>query len=188
MKYTLRNKLKIGLAVVFGAIAHIKQRRKYTGQFYITHPIAVARLVASVTHDVNMLCAAILHDTIEDTWVQEKHLRFLFGDDVTQLVLELTDVAVSDGLPPDKTKTNRAVRTKVNREHTGGGSARSKTIKLADLIHNTDCIVAHDPNFAIVYLKEKELLMDVLHEGSPILFELAGDRLIQGKLSLLELK
>lgn len=45
----------------------VQQRRKYTGDPYIVHPAAVANLVSTVTSDVEMICAAWLHDVVEDT-------------------------------------------------------------------------------------------------------------------------
>ena len=51
------------------AHAAFDQRRKYTGEPYIVHPAEVARLVASVSNDEAMICAAWLHDVVEDTEV-----------------------------------------------------------------------------------------------------------------------
>lgn len=60
---------------------------------------------------------------------------------------------------------------KIDLEHTRNASPEAKTIKLADLISNTKSIVEYDKNFALVYLKEKKALLEVLKEGNKLLFE-----------------
>jgi (p)ppGpp synthase/HD superfamily hydrolase len=81
-----------------------------------------------------------------------------FGEDVAALVLQVTDVSK----PEDG---NRRVRKNMDRQHIAKASPRAKTVKLADLISNSRSIVAHDPGFARVYLREKAALLDILHEG-----------------------
>lgn len=70
---------------------------------------------------------------------------------------------------------NRAARKAIDRAHTAQESAEVKTIKLANLIDNSHCIVARDPDFAKVYLAEKAALLEVLGEGEgdPTLFAMA---------------
>lgn len=146
-----------------GSIDH---RRKYTGEPYITHPAAVVELVRSVPHTEAMICAAWLHDTVEDTPATLDEIERVFGGTVAALVEMLTDVSKpSDG--------KRAVRKAIDREHTAKASPEAKTIKLADLIDNTKSIAAHDPKFARVYLAEKALLLEVLKEGDAVLLEMA---------------
>lgn len=155
-------------AQAFAAVCHAQQARKYTGEPYIVHPRAVREIVASVPHDAAMLCACWLHDVVEDCGVQEHQLLERFGPDVTQLVMELTDVSKSsDG--------NRAARKKLDREHLATASVRAKTIKLADMIDNSRTIIPHDPGFARTYLAEKRLLLEVLREGDKTLWALAND-------------
>ena len=111
----------------------IKQVRKYTGEPYINHPAAVVEFVRSVRHTENMLCAAWLHDTVEDTDATLDEIEELFGSCVAQLVEMLTDISKpSDG--------NRAIRKHIDLMHTAKASAEAKTIKLADLIDNTKSI------------------------------------------------
>ena len=57
-------------AIQFATEAHGDQARKYCGSPYITHPIAVAKIVESVEHTEEMVVAAILHDVVEDTPVR----------------------------------------------------------------------------------------------------------------------
>jgi guanosine-3',5'-bis(diphosphate) 3'-pyrophosphohydrolase len=76
---------KIERAFKFGARAHRGQTRA-SGQPYITHPVAVAAIVAELKLDVESICAAILHDVIEDTPMVLQQIRDQFGDDVASIV------------------------------------------------------------------------------------------------------
>lgn len=69
------------------------QRRKYTDEPYIVHPAAVAELVRSVTDDEQMIAAAWLHDTVEDTPSTLQDIESHFGPRVAKLVDMLTDSA-----------------------------------------------------------------------------------------------
>lgn len=160
--------LHTSAAIRVAKTAHKDQVRKYTGEPYIVHPFAVAGLVASVTDEEEMIIAAFLHDTVEDTHITLAFLESLFGTGVSQLVDHLTDISRPE-------HGNRAARKTIDLEHTAGASARAKTIKLADLIDNTSTIVAFDPDFAKVYMAEKRRLLEVLSEGSPILFKIASN-------------
>ncbi len=142
------------------------QVRKYTGEPYIVHPAAVAKLVAGVTDDAAMISAAWLHDVVEDTPVTPAEIESEFGADIAALVSDLTDVATpADG--------NRAARKRIDLEHTRAASARAKTVKLADLIDNSRSIAEHDPGFARVYLQEKRNLLEVLRDGDATLYAIA---------------
>jgi hypothetical protein len=85
-------------------------------------------------------------------------------------VADLTDVSRADD-------GNRAVRKAIDLAHTAKACADAKTIKLADLLSNTASIVAYDPGFARVYLKEKTALLKVLTEGDATLLARATDTL-----------
>lgn len=152
----------------------ISQVRKYTGEPYITHPEAVAEIVRSVPHTEAMLCAAWLHDTVEDTFATIEDIYFLFGVEVGNLVRGLTDVSeIDDG--------NREVRKAKDLKHTAKLSAPGQTIKLADLIHNTSSIVQYDKTkFCEIYLKEKLLLLEVLKRGDVSLWKRAYDQVTEG--------
>lgn len=74
-------------AIEFATKAHEGQYRKGTKRPYIVHPIAVADIVMTLTWDEEVICAAVLHDTIEDCpGVTEEVLRREFGDRVASLV------------------------------------------------------------------------------------------------------
>jgi (p)ppGpp synthase/HD superfamily hydrolase len=155
----------------FAAYAHRNQKRKYTGDPYIVHPAAVAELVRSVPHTEPMLAAAWLHDTVEDTDTTLYGVRQYFGDAVANLVEMLTDVSTpADG--------NRAKRKAIDRQHLSMASREAKTIKLADLIDNSRSITTLDPDFAVVYLAEKKLLLEVLKEGDKTLWAQANSFLL----------
>jgi len=152
----------------FATEAHerIDQRRKYTNKPYQEHLKSVAELVAGITEDAEMIAAAWLHDTIEDTPATFGDLEREFGPAVRDLVAQLTDVSKpGDG--------NRAVRKAIDRDHTARACPRAKTVKLADLIDNCGDICRHDARFARVYLGEAASLLEVLREGDERLYRRA---------------
>jgi (p)ppGpp synthase/HD superfamily hydrolase len=153
---------------MFATAAHaaVGQLRKYTFEPYIVHPAEVAGIVAEAGGTPEMIAAAWLHDTVEDTGVTSELIRAEFGDEVATLVGWLTDVSRPD-------HGNRAARKAVDRAHTAAAPAEAQTIKLADLICNTKSIVAHDPKFAVTYLAEKRELLEVMTKGDPRLRERA---------------
>jgi GTP diphosphokinase / guanosine-3',5'-bis(diphosphate) 3'-diphosphatase len=116
-------------AVDFAARKHRFQRRKdEDASPYINHPIAVANVLATaaVISDPVTLCAAVLHDTIEDTETTAAELEETFGAQITQIVLEVTD---DKSLPKE-------VRKQLQIEHAPQLSRQAKTVKLADKICN----------------------------------------------------
>ena len=151
----------------------IGHTRKYTGQPYTTHLEEVVKIVKSVPHTVEMVCAAWLHDTVEDTGTSIDEIREEFGEKIASLVEMLTDVSKPE-------QGNRSVRKTIDREHTAKSSPEAKTIKLADLISNTSSIVKRDENFAKVYLKEKMALLEVLKEGDKKLWDVAHNLAVNG--------
>ena len=70
----------------FATAAHAGQKRKYTGEDYIVHPEHVASIIEEYGFDDNMIAAAWLHDTVEDTNVELDDLEREVNDDVTELV------------------------------------------------------------------------------------------------------
>lgn len=157
-------------ARVFATAAHaaVNQLRKYTFDPYIVHPTEVATIVATVTDNPNVVATAYLHDVLEDTKVTEEVLRREFGDEVTDLVVWLTNVSKpSDG--------NRKVRKQKDLNNLAKAPADAQTVKLADLLSNTPSIVEYDPNFAKIYLHEKLALLDVLKKGNSDLWQQAFD-------------
>lgn len=161
-------------ALAFATAAHeaVKQKRKYTGASYIEHPIAVASIVQSVPHTREMLAAAYLHDVVEDTGVTLQTIEDFFGPNVRELVYWLTDTSK----PKDG---NREKRKAIDRAHSAAAPPDAQTIKLADIIENTATIDQYDPEFARVYRKEKELLLEVMTKGDATLYRTACEQLAQ---------
>ena len=154
---------KITLALTIAKWVHRNQKRKYTNEPYIVHPIAVAERVSEYKHTEDMICAAFLHDTIEDTDVTYETLLNIFGIKIADLVFELTDNSkLCDG--------NREHRKEIDREFLSHVSSEAQTIKLADLIDNTKSICEYDKKFAKVYLEEKRQLLKVLGRGDTELY------------------
>jgi len=155
-------------ARVFATAAHaaVGQVRKYTFEPYIVHPAEVASIVRSVPHTDEMVAAAWLHDTVEDTGVTIEVIRAEFGTGVAELVGWLTDVSRPE-------HGNRAHRKALDRAHSAMAPAEAQTVKLADLIANTRSIMAHDEAFAKTYLEEKRLLLEVMTKGDATLMAIA---------------
>jgi len=146
---------KLYKAFYFAYKAHGNQKRKYTGDSYMVHPLAVAQIVKDYGGSEDMQQAAFLHDVVEDTHIAIVDIEQNFGLDVANLVGWLTDISKpGDG--------NRAARKALDRAHSADAPVEAQFIKLADLMDNTKSIVQHDPKFAKVYLKEKELLLDAM--------------------------
>lgn len=116
-------------AVAFAAEKHRNQRRKDADASpYINHPIALAGLLANeggIT-DPAILCAALLHDTIEDTETTAAELEATFGPEITGIVLEVSD---------DKTLA-KDERKRLQVEHAAHASPKARLVKLADKICN----------------------------------------------------
>lgn len=125
-------------AVAFAADKHRNQRRKDADASpYINHPIALANLLANEggVNDVVVLCAAVLHDTIEDTETTPEELTAVFGPQVTATVLDVTD---------DKS-LDKHVRKLRQIEHAPHISKEAKLVKLADKICNLRDILSSPP-------------------------------------------
>lgn len=142
-------------AMFLATVAHmaVGQTRKYTGEPYIVHPAAVARLVEEVSNISWVAVAtAWLHDVVEDTKVPQEYIEQVFGPQVGSGVKALTNVDLSAG--------NRKARFELNLERIKAAPAWVQTVKVADLIDNTSTIVQHDPQFAPLYLREKKELLE----------------------------
>ena len=78
-------------AIVFAVRAHSGTERRGKGYPYIVHPMEAVEIVASMTADQELLAAAMLHDTVEDTDVTVDQIRAEFGDRVASIVAEESD-------------------------------------------------------------------------------------------------
>lgn len=79
-------------AIVFAVKAHAGTERRGKGYPYIVHPMEAVEIVATMTADQELLAAAILHDTVEDTEVTVEQLKAEFGERVASLVADESDV------------------------------------------------------------------------------------------------
>lgn len=131
------NNLLLLKAIDFAARKHRDQRRKdEEASPYINHPISVALLIAEIggVTDEEILAAAILHDTLEDTETTPQELEEKFGLRVRTLVEEVTD---------DRS-LHRQTRKRLQIEHAGKLSQDAVLIKLGDKIANV-LDVTHSP-------------------------------------------
>jgi (p)ppGpp synthase/HD superfamily hydrolase len=122
----------------FAARKHIDQRRKgAAAEPYINHLTEVAALAATGSggDDVELVMAAVLHDTVEDTQTTPAQLSERFGARVAALVAEVTD---DKSLP-------KAERKRLQIEHAPHASRAAKIIKLADKTSNLRAMLASPP-------------------------------------------
>ena len=169
-------------AYYFANAAHaaVGQKRNYTGEPYIVHPVAVLKILLDhcpkmVNQD--MMMAALLHDVTEDTGVTGELIRELFGPKVADMVRALSKATTpSFG--------NRAERHAVEVARLESSEWRVQTIKVADLMQNTESIAARDPVFARTYLVEKKQLLDALTNSIRALKTAARAQLDEAAASL----
>ncbi len=125
-------------ALAFAANKHRDQRRKdRAASPYINHPIALANVLVREggVAEIPVLCAALLHDTIEDTATTRKQLRRAFGARITSIVSEVSD---------DK-RLPKATRKRLQVRHAGSLSREAKLVKLADKICNIRDVARRAP-------------------------------------------
>jgi guanosine-3',5'-bis(diphosphate) 3'-pyrophosphohydrolase len=125
-------------ASAFAAHKHRNQRRKdVDASPYINHPLTLANVLANEggVADAVTLCAALLHDTVEDTDTTADELQREFGSAICGVVLEVTD---DRALP-------KAERKRLQIEHAAVISDRAKLVKLADKISNLRDVAMSPP-------------------------------------------
>jgi len=117
-------------ALTFAANKHRNQRRKNVDASpYINHPISLVNILCNEVHltDINLICSALLHDTVEDTETTVDELEIEFGPVISSIVMEVTD---------DKTIIAKQERKQLQIEHASHISDHAKLLKLADKISN----------------------------------------------------
>jgi len=125
-------------ALAFAAHKHKDQRRKdVEASPYINHPIALASILCDQGEvaDVQVICAALLHDTVEDTDTTPEELEREFGPAIRDTVMEVTD---------DKGLSKRE-RKRLQIEHAAHVSEQAKLVKLADKISNLRDVAMSPP-------------------------------------------
>ncbi len=147
-------------------VAHRDQKRR-SGEPYITHPLAVATILADLRMDEDTIVAALLHDVLEDTPVTEDQIRELFGEEVLGLVQGVTKMK----FPPLPKKTDGKIRAEERTRFAEtmrkmllamAADFRVMVIKLADRLHNMQTLHAMDEE------KRREIAQQTLEVYAPI--------------------
>lgn len=154
-------------AYEFAAEAHgaIEQKRKYSGEDYIVHPKAVFDILEKAGEkNADVLAASFLHDILEDVTPLNSRYDAIeifsrFGIGVYNHVVELTNRYTKENYPT----LNREERKKFEVQRITTISDGSLKIKLADIIDNTKDLAKNDPNFARVYLPEKDQMISAVY-------------------------
>ena len=124
-------------AFVFACEHHAAQRRK-SGEDFIVHPVGVARICAGMRLDTETLCAALLHDTVEDTSASIDEVRERFGDEISNIVDGVTKLTGITFSSHDEAQANNYRKMMVAM----ATDVRVILIKLADRLHNMRTIEA----------------------------------------------
>ena len=121
----------VGRAFEFACERHADQRR-YSGDEFITHPVGVAQICAGMRLDTATLCAALLHDTVEDTSASLVEIREEFGEEIAQLVDGVTKLTGITFESRDEQQAENYRKMMVAM----ATDVRVILIKLADRLHN----------------------------------------------------
>ena len=123
-------------AIVFAVHAHSGTERRGKGYPYIVHPLEAVEIVATMTADQELLAAAALHDTVEDTEVTVEQIRTEFGDRVADLV-----AAESDEMPAGVSEEDSwHSRKKAAIDRLAKASRETKIVALGDKLSNMRAI------------------------------------------------
>ena len=118
-------------ALEFAEAKHRGQMRK-SGEPYIGHPMEVAHIAADLHLDIHSVCAAFLHDTVEDTDATYEEIRGRFGDDVAMLVEGLTKISKLEFKSKEEAQAENIRKLIISM----GRDIRVILVKLADRLHN----------------------------------------------------
>ncbi len=143
-------------AIVFAVKAHAGTERRGKGFPYIVHPLEAMEIVSTITADQELLAAAVLHDTVEDTEVTEEQIRKEFGDRVASIVASESDT-FEEGV---KEEDSWHVRKQSAIERLASASMDAKIVALGDKLSNMRAI-ARD------YSKVGDRLWDLFHVKDP---------------------
>ncbi|MBQ1955007.1 MAG: bifunctional (p)ppGpp synthetase/guanosine-3',5'-bis(diphosphate) 3'-pyrophosphohydrolase, partial [Clostridia bacterium] len=148
---------KILEAFAFAAEAHKNQFRQ-SGEPYVTHPLAVAEIVADMELDCDSICSALLHDTVEDTSATPEEISQRFGSHVAEIVDGLTKL---DKIPYSS-KEEQEVENLRKMLLAMSKDIRVILIKLADRLHNIRTLDAKPD------IKRRETALETMDVYSPI--------------------
>ena len=123
-------------AIVFAVKAHAGTERRRKGYPYIVHPMEAVEIVATMTADQELLAAAVLHDTVEDTEVTVAQIRAEFGERIASLVAD-----ESDEMPVDVTEeASWHDRKRAAIDRLSKASHDAKMVALGDKLSNMRAI------------------------------------------------
>ena len=157
---------KVLEAYEFGAAAHEGQTRK-SGEPYITHPVAVAQELAEMHLDAEAICAAILHDVVEDTEARLEEIRDQFGEDVALIVdgvSKLDQIQFRSRAEAQAESFRKMMLAMIE-------DIRVILVKLADRLHNMQTLGA------MPAIKKKRIARETLDIYAPIANRLGINRL-----------
>lgn len=149
--------MTIERAYLFAKEAHGTQTR-YTGEPYITHPVAVAHILAQMRMDPQTIMAAILHDVIEDTSVNHAQVEEKFGKEVADLVdgvTKLTQIHFENYAQAQAENFRKMVMAMVS-------DIRVILVKLCDRLHNMRTLISLPPE------KRRRKALETLEIFAPI--------------------
>lgn len=153
----------------FAIMKHNGQKRKYTGEPYINHPISLAQIIRQVCDKISETTAididyinrlenvAYLHDTVEDTDATVEEIRERFGEYYASMTEWLTNIS-------KPTDGNRSIRKKIDLDHILQAPVDAIIVKLADVYDNCKDLEKRDKGFAQVYFKEKRQFINALKD------------------------
>ena len=125
-------------ALAFAAHKHKDQRRRdVDASPYINHPISLADILCNEAHitDIDTICGALLHDTVEDTETTAEELEQVFGAAIRDIVMDVTD----------DTTLSKLERKQAQIDHAAHISDKAKLVKLADKISNLRDMIDNAP-------------------------------------------
>ena len=143
-------------AIIFAVKAHAGTERRGKGFPYIVHPMEAMEIVATMTPDQELLAAAALHDTVEDTSVTIEDIRAQFGDRVASLVQSESDVFIEGKSEEDSWHE----RKQAAMDRLAAASHEAKMVALGDKLSNMRAI-ARD------YAVQGNALWQLFHAKDP---------------------
>lgn len=143
-------------AIIFAVKAHANTERKGKGFPYIVHPLEALEIAATMTSDQELLAAAALHDTVEDTSVTLEEIRREFGDRVAKMVEEESDKFMEGVSEADSWHDRKQAAI----ERLSSASRDAKIVALGDKLSNAraiyrDYMQKGDELWKIFHVKEK---------------------------------
>jgi GTP diphosphokinase / guanosine-3',5'-bis(diphosphate) 3'-diphosphatase len=154
----------------FAAEQH-KSQLRLSGEPYLSHPVEVAHLLADMKLDVTSICAALLHDVVEDTKMRPEKISEIFGPDVARLVEGVTKISRLDLLAPEARQAENVRKMLLAMVD----DVRVVMVKLADRVHNMRTLEYLEP------ARQTRIAQETLDIYAPVANRL-GMGLIRGEL------